>query len=913
MATGFKKAYDPQNVEDRIYRRWEHSGFFNPDKLPNRGGKPFTVIMPPPNANGALHIGHAVFVTLQDILIRFWRMRGRKALWLPGADHAGFETQVVFDKKLEREGRSRSEVPRDRLYREMLGFTLENKNIMEAQLRKLGASCDWSREKFTLDPDMVKIVTDTFVKLYADGLLYRGERIVNWCVKHQTTLSDLEIKYEERTDPLYYIRYGPLTLATVRPETKFGDTAVAVPPSDRRYQKYIGREIEIETLIGPAKIKVIADPAVDPKFGTGVIKVTPAHDPADFEIGRRHNLEARSVIGKDGRLNEKTGPYAGLKVAEARKKVTEDMEKRGLLVKAEPGYRHNVAVCYKCGTVVEPLVMPQWFVRMTAPPHAQNQKSKIKRKNFGKSLRDVAVEAVRSGKIGFVPKRYEKVFFNWMRNLRDWNISRQIVWGIRIPAWYCVGCGDVRMNPKIKGNWFFVRHGETEWNRERRTQGHTDIPLNERGRKQAQTVAQYLCGQDIDLIVSSDLARARETTEIIAKKIGAEVILERRFRERHFGTWEGKTAEEIGEEVIRKFRETQLGPDGETFEELEVRVKEALSHHKDQHKHKNVVVVGHGGTIRAVLSSLEGTKNFRNIAFRNTEVLHLALSEQCKRCLSDFVEQDPDVLDTWFSSGQWPYATLGYPNGKDFKTFYPTDVMETGYDILFFWVARMIMLGLWRTGRVPFKTVYLHGLVRDKDRQKMSKSKGNVIDPLGVAELYGTDAVRMALVVGNTAGSDIIISEEKIRGYRNFANKLWNIHRFITVKAARAAKAAKVRYTAEDTKRLAELKGLAKRVTDDLERFRFHHAAEALYHYAWHTFADTVIESAKPRLASADPRERAATSALLLEIHSTLLKLLHPFMPFITEELWSHLPKAKGRKTKADLLMVAPWPTHSRF
>lgn len=731
MTSQLAKTYDPKKVEGRIYRAWERSGFFNPDKLPTTRyqlpARPFTIIMPPPNANGPLHIGHAVFVTLQDIMIRFWRMRGRKALWLPGADHAGFETQVVFDQKLEKQGRRRSDMPRDQLYREMLEFTLENTKVMEGQLRELGASCDWSRNTFTLDPSIVKIVTDTFVKLYEDGLLYRGERIVNWCVKHQTTLSDLEIKYEERTDPLYYIRYGPLTLATVRPETKFGDTAVAVHPRDKRYQQYVGKEIEIETLIGPAKIKVIADAAVDPKFGTGVIKVTPAHDPADFEIGKRHNLEVRAVIGKDGRLNEKTGLYAGLKVAEARKKVAEDMEKSGLLVKTEPNYKHNVAVCYKCGTVVEPLVMPQWFVKM-------------------QPLAERAIAAVQSGKIQIIPERYKKVYYHWLKNIRDWNISRQIVWGIRIPAWF------------------------------------------------------------------------------------------------------------------------RTAPDG-----------------------REEIFVG----IRAPRD--KGWK------------------------------QDPDVLDTWFSSGQWPFATLmasrgskstlrqaqGIKSKRDFEVFYPTDVMETGYDILFFWVARMIMLGLYATGKIPFRTVYLHGLVRDKDRQKMSKSKGNVIDPLGVAELYGTDAVRMALVVGNTAGNDIIISEEKIRGYRNFSNKLWNIHRFIMLNAERRRTKAKVVYSAEDKKRLAELKTLVKRVTADLERFRFHHAAEVLYHYTWHTFADKIIESAKPRLASANPKERAAAQSLLLEIHSTLLKLLHPFIPFITEELWQNLQATKATKvTKGTegLLMVEPWP-----
>ncbi len=853
------KAYDPKQVEDRIYRRWERSGFFNPDQLPGNRAKPFTIIMPPPNANGPLHIGHAVFVTLQDIMIRFQRMRGRKALWLPGADHAGFETQVVFDKKLEKAGRSRSEVPRDQLYQEMLKFTLENKKVMEGQLRKLGASADWSREKFTLDPDIVKIITDTFVKLYEDGLLYRGERIVNWCVKHQTTLSDLEIKYEERQDPLYYIKYGPLTLATVRPETKFGDTALAVHSSDQRYQKYVGKEIEIETLIDPVKIKIIADSAVDPEFGTGVIKVTPAHDPDDFEIGRRHNLEVRQVIGKDGRLNEKTGPYAGLKVVEARKKVAEDMEKRGLLVKTDPYYTHNVAVCYKCGELVEPLVMPQWFIAMTKPLRSQNPKSKTQK--LGMSLCDMAVEAVKSGKIKFIPKRFEKVFFHWMRNLRDWNISRQIVWGIRIPAWF-------RLIPPSEGR---------TW--------------------------------DLKLYHSDSFEAIRDGRKSVETRAGKPPGAEKDWRQFRLGdrirfTLVDPTDERpLTEPVVRRIRAIQA------FRSLEELVRTVP-----------LEQILPGGTFREYGKRMQSYLGFPE-RLRKYGVWAFELVGPDEAVEEIFVGpgappgqgwvQDPDVLDTWFSSGQWPFATLSYPNGRDCKTFYPTDVMETGYDILFFWVARMIMLGLYRTGKIPFRTVYLHGLVRDKDRQKMSKSKGNVIDPLGVAELYGTDAVRMALVVGNTAGNDIIISEEKIRGYRNFTNKLWNIHRFIMMRYDPKLVRVPPKPVAGDRRRRAELKTLVRRVTADLERFRFHHAAEAIYHYTWHTFADKIIEAQKPRLASADSKERTRAQSLLIEIHSTLLKLLHPFMPFITEELWQDLQAtkaAKATKGTKGLLMVEEWP-----
>ncbi|MBI2010821.1 MAG: valine--tRNA ligase [Candidatus Colwellbacteria bacterium] len=704
--------FDHKQVEPKIYQSWEKSGFFNPDKLPAKG-KPFTIIMPPPNANGSLHIGHALFVTLEDIMIRFWRMRGRKTLWLPGADHAGFETQVVFDKKIEKEGRNRFKIPREKLWQELWRFTQENKKIMEGQLRSLGASCDWSREKFTLDPDIIEKTQETFIKMYEAGLVYRGRRLVNWCVKHQTALSDLEVSYIERKDPLYYIKYGPFTLATVRPETKFGDTAVAVHPGDKRYQKYIGKEIEAEDLLGPIKLKVIADEAVDPHFGTGVVKVTPAHDPTDFEIGLRHKLEVRQVIDKFGRLNEKTGRYRGLKVAEAREKVASDLKERGLIKKIDEKYVHSIATCYKCGSVLEPLLLPQWFIKM-------------------EGLAREAIKVAESGKIKFYPERLKKVYLHWLKNIRDWNISRQIIWGIRIPAWHC------ECEPE---NW---------------------------------------------------------------------------------------------------------------------RV---------------------------------GTKAPRG---------------KCPRCRSSWTE-DPDVFDTWFSSGQWPFLSLGYPKSRDYKTFYPTDVMETGWDILFFWVARMIMLGLYRTGKIPFKVVYLHGLVRDKDRQKMSKSKGNVIDPLGVADIYGTDAVRMALTIGSLPGNDPIISEDKIRGYRNFTTKIWNASRFV-VTGYDAKLKVRPRYSPNDRRHQKQLAEIKKRVTKDIENFRFHHAAETIYHYFWHTFADKIIEESKSRLGGENEADKAAAQETLLKLLKESLKMLHPFMPFVTEEIWQRLPRsAKAPRGKPSLLMVEKW------
>jgi valyl-tRNA synthetase len=694
-------AYNAKEVEDKIYQLWEKSGFFNPDNLPSRHKKPFTVIMPPPNANGSLHIGHALFVTLEDIIIRYQRMKGKKALWLPGADHAGFETQVVYDKKLEKEGRNRFQIPPADLYKEIFDFTLTNKKLMEHQIKKLGASCDWSREKFTLDENIIKVVYETFEKLKKDGLVYKGKRIVNWCTKHQTSLSDVEIKYEERTDPLYFIKYGPLELATVRLETKFGDTGVAVNPKDKRYKDYIGKEIEIDTISGKAKIKVVADEAVDPTFGTGVVKVTPAHDQVDFDIWQRHMNEIPGpiqVINKYGKLNELTGIYNGMKVKEAREKIAEKMTQKGLLdpAKTQHDYKHNVALCYKCGNVIEPMLLDnQWFIKMTEKPSSG-----------GLSLRDSAVKAVKSKKIVFIPARMEKVFLHWMKNLRDWNISRQITWGIPIP-------GD-----------------------------------------------------------------------------------------------------ETGQ-----------------------------------------------------------------------------------------------VFDTWFSSGQWPFATLKAGQKGDFEKFYPTDVMETGWDILFFWVARMVMLGTYVTGKVPFKTVYLHGLVRDKEKQKMSKSKGNVIDPLGVMDLYGTDALRMALIVGNTPGSDPVISEDKIKGYRNFATKIWNASRFVLMNSEDYNAKDKIQLSSKDKKTLKEFQKQAKEITKEMDGFKFYGAAEKIYHYFWHTFCDKIIEEQKPFLYGEDKKKKSASQHLLLSLLSESLKLLHPFMPFITEEIYQQLPSPKGSSNKKSCIMIEEWPS----
>lgn len=725
-----EKTYDPHAVEEKIYRMWEAGGYFTPKRDPNK--QPFTIILPPPNANADLHLGHAMYV-IEDIMIRYHRMKGDSTLWLPGADHAGFETQYVYEKHLAAQGKSRFDFDRETLYRNIWNFVHENRGKMEHQLRRLGFSLDWSRNVFTLDPAVVAIVYKTFKKLYDDGLVYRDARLVNYCTTCGTGFSDLEVKHVEQTDPLYYMKYGPFVLATVRPETKFGDTAVAVHPKDERYKKWIGREIEVEGLLGVVRMKVIADEAIDPSFGTGVAKVTPAHDMTDFDIGKRHNLPMTQVIGFDGRLTDLAGPYRGMKVKEARVAVAAALREKGLIDHVEESYTHTVATCYKCGTVLEPLPLPQWYVRV-AP------------------LADGAIRALKQKRVTVVPKRFEKHMLQWLANFHDWNISRQIVWGIRIPAWHCNRCAQAQSE---KANAWIVTDGKK--------------------------------------------------------------------------------------------------PDG------------------------------------------------------------------CPTCGNTDVQQDPDTFDTWFSSAQWPYAALLSQSGishftfpisngnkrqfRDFSYFYPTSVMETAYDILPWWVCRMLMLGLYMTGNVPFKTVYYHGLVRDAKGAKMSKSKGNVINPLTMVDRYGADAIRMALVYGTAAGNDQSLSEDKIRGMRNFANKLWNIARFISIAQPDVPsynESMHKKLTHPDDKRIiSELNMLVAGVTKNMDQYRFSDAAQRIYDFTWHTLADVHLEKNKERVREGD----AHAIAVLRHVFLTIVKLAHPFMPFVTEAIWEKL-----QRKPADPLLISPWP-----
>ena len=848
------KAYNPTEAEERIYKLWEESGFFNPDNLPDaKKREPFTIIMPPPNANAPLHVGHALFLTIEDILIRFNRMQGRRALWLPGSDHAGFETQVVFEKKLEKEGRSRFKMERKELYKEIWDFVQNNKHISEQGIKRMGSSCDWSRNTFTLDPAIIEIVYETFEQMYKDGLVYRGQRISNWCIKHQTSLSDLETKYEERSEPLYYLKYGPFTIATARPETKFGDKYVVMHPEDKRYTQYKhGDKIEVEWINGKITATIIKDEAIDQEFGTGVMTITPWHDPIDFEIAQRHGLDKEQIIDKLGRLLPVAGEFQDMKIKEARPLIVEKLKTKSLLEKVDEDYKHNVQLCYKCNSVIEPQIIPQWFVAMTKSL-----------KDGRPSLRDMALQATENNEVKIIPERFEKVYTHWMQNLRDWAISRQIAWGIPFPVWYC---NVERANmPRIHFADFTVEqvlNGKTKTYR-LKNKGHNISDKVRLVNKTTQEVFGYATITNVEIKKIKDIDLSDKA---------------------HYSTY--KNLDELLVAFKRHYPPDQK-IDGETESYIYDYAFEALSPENTKDGCGQIIISGEA-------------------------------PKKCPVCKNKNLTQDPDTFDTWFSSGQWPYATLMAQGKKDFETYYPTQVMETGWDILFFWVARMIMFGIYKTGQKPFSTVFLHGIVRDKDRQKMSKSKGNVVDPLGVIDTYGTDALRFALIFSTSAGTDIPLSEDKVKGMKHFANKVWNIARFVLTNLEKSKnKKQKTKLqpkTENDKKILEQLEQTIKEVTNNLENFRLHEAAQSIYQFTWRDFADVYIEASKKQLSnsmeldsgkssaaktSAELREN--TQRILLYCLHNILKLLHPFMPFVTEEIWQQMENEQ-------LLMVETWP-----
>ena len=713
MSKELAKTYEPQEVEDRIYEFWTKGNYFHAEPDPKK--KPYTIVIPPPNITGQLHMGHALDETLQDILIRWRRMQGYCALWLPGTDHASIATEAKIVEAMRQEGVTKEEIGREAFLERAWDWKRQYGGRIVEQLKKLGSSCDWERERFTLDEGCSKAVREVFVRLYEKGLIYRGERIINWCPHCRTSISDAEVEFEEKAGHFWHLRYpfkdgsGYLELATTRPETMLGDTAVAVHPEDERYQSIIGKTL-ILPLVG-REIPVVADTYVEKDFGTGVVKITPAHDPNDFEVGLRHNLEIINVMNEDGSINENGGKYCGMSGLDARKAIVRDLEEQGFLVRVED-IKHNVGTCYRCGTVVEPRVSKQWFVKM-------------------KPLAEPAVDCVRDGRIQFIPERMNKTYYNWMENIKDWCISRQLWWGHRIPAWYCPDCGEMIVA---------------------REEPHT-----------------------------------------------------------------------------------------------------------------------------------------------------------CPKCGCTNLHQDEDTLDTWFSSALWPFSTLGWPEKtKELEYFYPTDTLVTGYDIIFFWVARMIFSGLEHMKEVPFKTVFFHGLVRDAQGRKMSKSLGNGIDPLEVIAQYGADALRFTLVTGISPGNDTRFSTERVEASRNFANKLWNASRFIlmNIEGKEVKNELPARLATEDKWIVSAFNRVAKEVNENLEKFELGIAAQKLYDFLWDQFCDWFIEIAKIRLTGDDEQAAQEVRQVLVWVMTRTLAMLHPFMPYITEEIWQTMPH------DGEALIVNSYPSY---
>lgn len=707
------KVYEPQEVEGRIYKMWEEHGCFEGHRDPDK--KPFTIVMPPPNVTGQLHMGHAMDSTLQDILIRFKRMQGYAALWVPGTDHAGIATQIKVEEELRKnEGLTRYDLGRDKFLERVWDWKAKYGGRIVEQQKKLGASCDWSRARFTMDDGLSAAVRHVFVTLYNKGLIYKGSRIINWCPHCTTALSDAEVEYKEKPGHLWHIKYPIrgekgryVVVATTRPETMLGDTGVAVNPNDDRYRDLVGKTCILPLV--DKEIPIVADEYVDMEFGTGCVKMTPAHDPNDFEVGLRHNLESIRVLDDDGKINENGGKYQGLDRYEARKVIVEDLERLGLLDKITD-HTHNVGTCYRCGTDVEPLISAQWFVKM-------------------EPLAREALRVVNEGEVKFVPDRFSKTYTNWMENVHDWCISRQLWWGHRIPAWYCDDCG------------------------------------------------------------------------------------------------------------------------------------------------------------RMTVSETDPT--------------------ECEHCHSTHIHQEEDVLDTWFSSALWPFSTLGWPaETEDFKYFYPTDVLVTGYDIIFFWVARMIFSGCEHTGKPPFHTVFIHGLVRDDKGRKMSKSLGNGIDPLVIAEQYGADALRFNLVTGNSPGNDMRFYTERCEAMRNFANKIWNASRFLMMNLTIDRCELPEHLELEDKWILSKLNSVIPEVTENMDKYELGVAAQKVYDFIWDDYCDWYIELTKSRLQGEDAEAKINAQKVLCYVLTHILKLLHPFMPFLTEEIWQALPH------EGDFLMLQRWPEH---
>ena len=910
------KAYDPQGTEDRIYKMWEESGAFTADV--NTKKETFTVSMPPPNATGQLHLGHAVMLALEDIFIRFARMQGKEALWVPGTDHAAIATENVVIKKLKDEGVKdpREELGREKLVEAIKEFVSGSQDTIRSQVRKMGSSCDWSREAYTMDEPRCRLVNEVFCKMFADDLIYRGHRIVNWDPKLQTNVSDDEVDWDDRTDPFYTFQYGPFEIGTVRPETKFGDKYVVMHPDDKRYKQYKhGDTFECEWINGPITAAIVKDESVDPEMGTGVMTITPWHSGVDFEIAERHGLDKEQIIDFDGNILPIGGEFEGMKIADAREKIIEKLEKKGLLVKKDEKYQHTVATNSRGGGMIEPQIKLQWFVDV-------NRKA-VQWKGKKMSLKEVMQDVVRSKDITIIPERFEKIYFHWIDNLRDWCISRQIWWGHRVPVWYRGAeefAGVLPPEGSAGGasqEILFMRHGESEAAAQNCKPGSFDSPLTEKGIEQAKEAAKSIKQScNVQKIISSSLSRAQKTAEIIGEEL--ELPVE---------TWDDFIAFNFGElnntpKQDKPHLELALEKGvGENLDDIFARAKGVVEKmQKLSVEGGQILFVGHEGFSSAVFAVLEGIDLADYLPYRRKFKIPLASTKPFTIGSSSINEwqQDPDTLDTWFSSALWTWSTLADPKltedysltlkeiiekSPDYKTFHPTQVMETGYDILFFWVARMILVTTYTLGEVPFDTVYLHGLIRTRDGAKMSKSKPEtMIDPLDIISNYGADALRLSMIVGQSPGNDSRLFEEKIGGYRNFVNKLWNASRFVLMQCEDARldpHEVVVAYESSDELSLADrallhsLDLLRDDVTEGLAEYRLSEVGERLYSFVWDYFCDWYLELSKGE----------ANHALLVQAMRTIIQLLHPYCPFVTEELWSHF-----KYKDADMILTSPWP-----
>ena len=893
------KPYSAKDTESRIYDAWLESGFFNPDICVEKGvtkadAEPFSMVLPPPNVTGTLHTGHALMLVIEDIMTRYARMQGKRTLWLPGTDHAAIATQSKVEKILEKEeGKRKQDLGREEFLARVNKFAQESHDTIVGQAKRMGASLDWSREAFTLDATRNLAVRTAFSRMYKDGLIYRGHRIVNWDPKGQTVISDDELVYEERKSKLYTFKYSkdfPISISTTRPETKVGDTAVAVDPTDERYKQYVGKEYDAIFCGVPIHIKIVADESVEKDFGTGALGVTPAHSQIDAEIAMRHNLPTIQVINEYAKMMIGGENLLGKKVNEARETIVQWLRDEGLMEKEED-VTQNVSTAERTGAIIEPLPKLQWFINVNKPIESRGNKT----------LKELMLEPIREKHIEILPDRFENVYYNWVNNLRDWCISRQIWYGHRIPVWYDKD-GAIHL-PKER-RVLLARHGESEANRLRLfAGGASQSPLTDTGRAQAKELGEKLKSENVTKIISSNLPRARETAEIIAKELGIDPSSIEEwsdYREYEVGSLENTPWPEKG----IPFRTAISSKKGENLEQIEQRVISVFKKLESVETEGTLLMVGHNGFNCCMKAHIEGVQKERFVEFAELCTMENASTHEfmlMHNPTGEGLTQDEDTLDTWFSSGLWTFSTLGWPQKThDLKMFHPTSVLETGHDIIFFWVARMILMSTYLLGEIPFKTVYFHGLVRDEKGRKMSKSLGNIVDPITLIDKYGTDALRMAMIVGVGPGSDSNLGEEKIKAYSKFANKLWNIARFVMENTAKLDATQSHALDTEDQATIDEINALLKEITKEMNEYKFYLVAEKLYHYTWHTFADVVIERSKNKIADGAGSESA--QQMLVTALPLLLRALHPFMPYITEELWNTVYNEKN------LLLVEEWP-----